>query len=152
MKSTKAHDYGIILMIALAKQWYISSDIVRKKGVFMARSIFCAQTGVPSPFMSKIAQLLQAKNLIAIRQGSAGGFVLTKNPEEISLYDVYVACNLGEISIMPCVKIDGECVAQKNCDVRTMWTMVNKGIEDIMKGIKFSDIAATSNLPNLKKD
>lgn len=45
---------------------------------------------IPSPFLGKIMQSLARDGILKSTKGPNGGFILGKNPEEISLYDIVV--------------------------------------------------------------
>ena len=45
-------------------------------------------TQVPAPYLSKVMQGLVRANLVASKRGLHGGFVLTKEPSELSILEV----------------------------------------------------------------
>jgi Rrf2 family protein len=46
------------------------------------------QTEVPAPYLAKLMQSLVRSGLVNSRRGLHGGFVLAKNPQEITIWDV----------------------------------------------------------------
>lgn len=46
------------------------------------------ELGIPSPFLSKILQVLVKHRILTSTKGPNGGFGIGPNPEEISLYDI----------------------------------------------------------------
>lgn len=45
-------------------------------------------TAVPSPYLSKLMQLLVHGGIVNSQRGPHGGFVLSKDPSELTVYDV----------------------------------------------------------------
>lgn len=45
-------------------------------------------TKVPSPYLSKVLQALQRHGIVTVKRGLHGGYHLTKDPSDLSLYDV----------------------------------------------------------------
>lgn len=80
---------------------YLASH--RNEGPILSKTI-SDDMGIPRNFLSKILHRLVQTGLINSIRGTKGGFVLAKNPEEISLRDVvgefmrldqYEKCFLG---------------------------------------------------------
>jgi Rrf2 family transcriptional regulator, nitric oxide-sensitive transcriptional repressor len=45
-------------------------------------------TKVPSPYLSKVLQSLQRQGIVTVKRGLHGGYVLTKSPQDLTLYEV----------------------------------------------------------------
>jgi Rrf2 family protein len=45
-------------------------------------------TKVPSPYLSKVLQALQKHGIVTVKRGLHGGYHLTKDPKDLSLYEV----------------------------------------------------------------
>jgi Rrf2 family protein len=45
-------------------------------------------TQVPSAYLSKVLQTLTRDGLVAVKRGVSGGYLLSKSPDEMTIYDV----------------------------------------------------------------
>lgn len=61
-------------------------------GIVVSRQEIADAEEIPTHFLAKILQDLSKRGLIDIRQGSRGGPVLIKSPDEITLLDVLEIC------------------------------------------------------------
>lgn len=48
-------------------------------------------TKVPPPYLSKVLQSLQKQKIVVVKRGLRGGYLLSKQPHELSLYEVVQA-------------------------------------------------------------
>jgi Rrf2 family iron-sulfur cluster assembly transcriptional regulator len=87
MRLTRAAEYAIRCIIYLAKQG---------RGVLANKNDIAERAEIPPHFLAKIGQDLAKAGLIEIRQGARGGFVLLKEPRDITLLEV-VETMIGEI-------------------------------------------------------
>jgi Rrf2 family protein len=89
-------------------------------GVQVSKQEIAGRTDIPTHFLAKIVQDLARANLIAIKQGSKGGYSLLKDPAKISLLEV-VEVMIGEICLNDCVGRPRSCRASKSCSVHRVW-------------------------------
>jgi Rrf2 family transcriptional regulator, nitric oxide-sensitive transcriptional repressor len=47
-----------------------------------------AVTQVPAPYLSKVLQTLARDGLVVVKRGVSGGFLLSKTPREVTIFDV----------------------------------------------------------------
>lgn len=59
-------------------------------------------TKVPQGYLAKIMQALAKRSLVHSQRGLGGGFILTREPGEISVYDVLVAADTPPQRIHEC--------------------------------------------------
>ena len=76
---TRASEYAIRCVLFLA---------TRDQDEVVSRRTISREMGIPTQFLSKIAQRLARVGLIEIRQGAKGGYLLARRPEDISLLEV----------------------------------------------------------------
>lgn len=108
---TRAGEYAVRCMVYLAH---------KGEGVLVSKQEIAERTQIPAHFLAKIAQDLARAHMIAIKQGAKGGYVLLKDPEQISLLEV-VEVMIGEISLNDCVAQPGTCTASRSCSVHKVW-------------------------------
>lgn len=118
-----ATDYAIRIILYLSA----NQDVVTSKEL-------SENLGIPQSFVFKITNKLKKKNLISNSVGMKGGFLLTCQPEEISLYQII---NLMEstMQLNRCLEEDHYCSrdAIQTCPVRKFYVALQKEIEDSLK-------------------
>lgn len=97
MKRIKQEDFAVLLMSELAKHY-------GKKLVSLSE--VAATHGVSVLFLKKIARLLRSAGLVVSKEGTAGGYALSKAPNVITVWDVLRAASGREdtrsLSKSPC--------------------------------------------------
>lgn len=88
------------------------------------------------------APLRKAKLIISIR-GAQGGYVLSREPEKITIADIMDVLE-GPIEISECIDNDN-CDNIDCCATRTVWGKIKKSIDDVMNSITLQDIVDDYN-------
>ncbi len=130
MRLTRASEYAIRCMIYLSRQG---------QGVLTSRQEIAAQADIPIHFLAKIAQDLARAGLIEIRQGAKGGFILSKNPETITLLEV-VETMIGEIYLNDCIARPSDCKASYHCAVHRVWLDARDQLRDTLRRVTFDQL------------
>lgn len=142
MRLTRAAEYAIRCMIYLSRQG---------QGILTSRQEIAEQADIPTHFLAKIAQDLAKADLIEIRQGSRGGFVLRKNPADITLLEV-VETMIGEISLNDCVARPGGCKVSYHCAVHRIWLDARDHLRKTLREVSFDQlITDASCIPPYQK-
>jgi len=80
MNLTAKNEYACLAMLELAQR-YDSQQPLQVR-------LIAEQHGIPSPFLVQILQELKRAGLVSSTRGAAGGYQLTRPPQEITLADV----------------------------------------------------------------
>lgn len=96
MLITRETDYAIRTIRALAC-----------KKVLTIKHI-CDREQIPLQFTYKILKKLSKANIIRIIRGASGGYELSADLHQISLYDLVIAVN-GDLALNACNRPDYEC-------------------------------------------
>ena len=91
-------------------------------------------------YLDQIIASLKASGLIANSGGRMSGYILSKNPEEINVYDVYKAFQ-HELMIIDCLKGEGNCSREGKCATREFWGGLNNLIVDYLESTNLKDLA-----------
>jgi Rrf2 family protein len=131
MKFNTKTRYGIRTMIELAMHW-------NSRGVF--QKDISERQEISLKYLDQIIASLKASGLIVKSNGRMSGYVLTKDPERISVYDVYKAFE-PELAIIDCLAGEGICKRDRLCAVREFWNELNKIIVEYLESTKLIDLA-----------
>ena len=130
MRLTRAAEYAVRCMVYLAQQG---------KGVLAGRQKIAGYADIPPHFLAKIAQDLARAGFIEIRQGARGGFVLLKDPKNITLLEV-VETMIGEIYLNDCVANPGSCKASTSCSVNKVWMRARDQLRETLGQVTFDQL------------
>jgi Rrf2 family protein len=130
MRLTRAAEYAIRCITYLARQG---------KGVLACKKDIAELAEIPPHFLSKIAQDLAKAELIEIRQGAKGGFILLKDPKDITLLAV-VETMIGEIYLNDCVARPSSCNALSACGVHKVWITAREQLRDTLRKATFDQL------------
>lgn len=130
MRLTRAGEYAVRCVIYLA---------ISGRDVLVSRKEIAEKAHIPAQFLAKIAQELAKAGLIDIRQGVRGGFILIKDPSEITLLDV-VETMIGEIYLNDCVCRPGSCQASPTCSVHRVWEAARDQLRNTLNSVTFASL------------
>src|SRR5947207_8191296 len=130
LKLTKKADYGLMAMKHLAER--------APKGSCSAKDVAEAY-GIPQEALAKILQRLAKGGLLRSQHGINGGYMLARDPNTISAFEVIQAID-GPLFITSCVTVRGECDQTDRCTIREPLRKVNESIEQVLRRIKISDM------------
>jgi FeS assembly SUF system regulator len=83
--------------------------------------------GISAPLMAKVLQRLARSGLVEARQGSGGGYLLARDPAQITALDVVRSID-GPLAIASCFSAQGVCEQSLTCTVREPLRQVNESI------------------------
>jgi Rrf2 family protein len=127
MKATKKSQYALRAMIILSK----------KKKKTTSLRVIAEKENIPAFYLEKVFSMLEKSNLVESKRGVSGGYFLSREPEKITLKDIFDA--VGEsVRVVDC--FDGKCSRSGNCEASKAWTKVNKKMEETLSLIKLSDL------------
>lgn len=92
-------------------------------------------------YLDYIIHALKVSGMIANAKGKKSGYVLTRNPSEITMFDIHNAFEPG-ICIVDCLSKDMNCLRGRKCAVRFFWNELNSIIIDYLKKTTLSDLIA----------
>jgi len=122
LKLTKKADYGLIAMRHLAEH----ADL----GACSAKDL-AEMYSIPQEALAKILQRLTKTRLLTSQYGTNGGYVLARNPRQISAFDVIRAIE-GPLFITSCSSATEDCEQSDRCTVRGPLAKVSRSIEEVL--------------------
>ncbi len=118
-------------MIELAMHW--NSGGVYQKDI-------SERQGISFKYLDQIIASLKTSGLVVNSSGRMSGYILSKDPEEISVYDVYKAFE-HELAIFDCLTREGICKRDRTCAARDFWNDLNNIIIEYLESTKLIDLA-----------
>ncbi|RJP18342.1 MAG: Rrf2 family transcriptional regulator [Candidatus Abyssobacteria bacterium SURF_5] len=134
MQITRAAEYAIRGVLYLSLQ---------AEGSVCLLGEISERQQIPPSFLSKIFQNLARAGIVSSSRGTGGGFMLIKDPRDISLLDVVEAIE-GPISLNMCLGNGQMCEQRPTCAVHSVWRDAQNHLLDLLKKKSFFDLAETS--------
>ena len=131
---TRRGDYVVRSALALARAF--PSGQPRK-----IREVV-AEMAVPPTFASQILADLVRAGLATSKAGRAGGYSLTRAPEDISLLEV-VEAGEGPVRAERCALGDGPCRWDRVCPLHDTWSAATAAFRASLAGASLADLAAS---------
>ncbi|MFA5859702.1 MAG: Rrf2 family transcriptional regulator [Elusimicrobiota bacterium] len=122
--TTKGH-YGIRAMMELAVRY--NNGPVQQKDISRHQEI-------PYKYLERIMNLLTLSGLVRSMRGHGGGFVLSKPPEGITLFQILEATE-GSLVPMECLVNSSVCARYNKCVVHDVWSEWAKASERILNRV-----------------
>ena len=124
LKLTKKADYGLIAVRHLAEH----ADL----GACSAKDL-AEMYGIPQEALAKILQRLVKSKLLVSQHGTNGGYVLSRDPRQISALEVIQAIE-GTPFMTSCRSAKG-CGTSSKCTVREPLQKVGRAIESVLSNL-----------------
>ncbi len=130
IKLSKLSDYAIVVLSILA----------REQGRLMTAAGLSSASGIPEPTVAKVLKLLSKESVITSTRGVNGGYMLERDPTQISVTELITALE-GPIALTACVEgSDDECGIESICPMSGKWQKVNATIKTALDGLPLSDL------------
>ncbi len=124
MVITRATEYAVRTIIFLAQQ--PKDEIVLKKDI-------CRTQEVTPAFLTKILQPLIKGGIVNSQRGVGGGFLLAKDPEDITMLDILQA-EEGQLRLNHCLVDPDFCHREPYCSAHEAWCTVQNTMADALEG------------------
>lgn len=93
--------------------------------------------GLSLKYLDHIFTVLKTKGIIRKTKAKKGGYMLARNPKDITLYDIIYA--LEGISRIECLEDTRLCPRVDFCGARVVWDRLNVKISNVLKNITLED-------------
>ena len=90
-------------------------------------------------YLDQILSALKASGIVAKAGGRKSGYVLTRKPSEITVYDVHNAFEPG-ICVIDCLAMNISCEREKSCALKGFWGDLNNQIIRYFKSKTIQDL------------
>ncbi len=130
MVITRATEYAVRTVIFLAQQ--PKNDIVLKKDI-------CRTQEVTPAFLTKILQPLIKAGIVNSQRGVGGGFLLAKDPSEITMLDILQA-EEGQLKLNHCLVDANFCNRDSYCSAHEVWHDAQHEMAEVLKRHNIADL------------
>lgn len=109
---------------------------------------------ISGKYLEQVVGTLRKSGLIISRKGVRGGYLLSRSPEEINLWEIITALD-SHTTLVDCVLEPGICDRSGDCLTRSIWKLLSARMEEFWSSFKLSDLLKTMretgdvNLQNL---
>ena len=134
MKFTTKTEYGLVCLVYMVRHGSLNpvtvTDIVRDEQY-------------PSAYIEKILQSLRVAGIVSSRQGSQGGYTLTRTPEMITLKEIVSALEGGLFDVFcePEVRKNITCTHHELCGLKPVWHLTQKTLSRLYEQVTLKMIA-----------
>lgn len=135
--STRAR-YGLRAMIELAINYNPHTPITLK--------CISEKQGIPEGYLEQLMTLLRRRSLVRSIRGPQGGYLLTRNPCEITAGDV-VRCLDGPLSPTNCAsEVDPViCMHLEQCVTNNLWNRIRIAVANELDNTTLKDLCEDLN-------
>jgi Rrf2 family protein len=132
MRLTAKSEYGLLAMIELAARY--------GDGPASAREI-AELRGIPARFLEQLFVALRRAELVTAIRGARGGFVLARDPEQITTLDVVEALE-GPLTASVCDTDRGmECGHAGTCAAAPVWARATRALREVFASTSLAELA-----------
>lgn len=124
--------YGLKAMFQLAL-YYGEGPIALKQ--------IADEQNLSESYLEQLFSALRKEGLIKSVRGAQGGYMLSKEPENITVGEI-IRCLEGSIAPSDCVlESDGfTCTNENKCVTKTVWMKIKDSIDNVIDGITLQDM------------
>ncbi|MBN1958524.1 MAG: Rrf2 family transcriptional regulator [Desulfuromonadales bacterium] len=130
MVITRATEYAVRTVIFLAQQ--PKNEIVLKKDI-------CRTQEVTPAFLTKILQPLIKVGIVTSQRGVGGGFLLARDPNEITLLDILQA-EEGQLKLNHCLVDTDVCHRDAYCSAHEVWHEAQTEMAQVLNRYSIADL------------
>lgn len=144
MKLSTKGRYGVKAMLDLA--------LHSSEGQISLKSIAERQE-ISENYLEQLFATLRKASLVKSIRGSQGGYILSEDPEKITVGAILRALE-GSLAPVDCVTEDdpGKCCRSEACVTRMIWEKIRDGVNSVVDSISLQDLMEEHNKLNEKSD
>jgi Rrf2 family protein len=132
MKISTKGRYGLRAMLDLATH---GAD-----GTPVYLSDIAKRQGLSEKYLEHIFSSLHKAGLVKALRGRKGGYLLTKQPDEININEIITVLE-GPCSLVDCVTDANSCPKTDTCVTREVWSLLGTKIEEVLTGYTLAALA-----------
>ena len=132
MNLTSRSRYALKIMLDLAR--YRNEPLVKRQDIVRRQ-------GVPAKYLDQILVRLRRDGLVDSIRGRSGGYRISRDPVEISIWQIFRAVEDG-IYPVECVDEHAGCVYQAGCVSNEPWQVIFQSMRVVLEEMNLSEFEA----------
>ncbi len=133
MKMSTRTRYGFRFMVFLAAN--------QEEGKRIQIHKVASQEDISEKYLEQIVTSLKQKRLVNVQRGPRGGYTLTRDPSEITAFEIMSALE-GDSMLVDCPGLVDDCRRKETCSMSVFWQDFSDHIENFLKGKTLDAIAS----------
>lgn len=129
MKLSTKSRYGIKALVELAIQHGEGPVSIKTIG---------EKWNISEYYLEQLFATLRKAGLIQSIRGAQGGYILAKEPKDISVYDLIETLE-GPVEISTCLT-EEKCDNIGGCPTRILWKKIKQSIDEVTKSVSLQDM------------
>ncbi len=131
MRVSTRSRYGINAVYELAKNY---------QGETIAIKTISERQKIPMQYLEQLIVKLRKAGIVNSQRGAKGGYMLAKNPSEITAWDI-INCLEGDFAPVHCKSYaTKKCEHEDDCAGKFIWEKVNYAVMQAVENITFKDL------------
>jgi len=130
MRISMKTDYGLIALKHMAAQ--------KGNGLVNAKEL-AGMFNLPPNLLAKILQSLSQSGIIEAQKGSGGGYRIARNPEDITLTEIFESIE-GPVHMIMCSSDSGNCSVEDSCTIRNGLITLEQKFAEFFDSVTLSDV------------
>ena len=106
-------------------------EIARHGGVPVAVKVISDSQRISLKYLENLMKDLKKHHLVKSFRGVDGGYVLTRDPGQVTILDIYNAVE-GEVEMVECVTDAASCDFIDQCPTNTVWKGLSVVVRDYL--------------------
>lgn len=133
MRITARTEYGLAVMLELA-QAGVNTPVSSRE--------LAERTRIPKPFLDQVLVALRKAGLIRSARGPSGGYVVARDPRELSVHQVIESIEGGTQSLS-CVPGGSDAPTRRvpaRRSLAALWSRVDSSVTDLLRSVRLSQL------------
>lgn len=132
MKITSKSHYGVQVMADLAKGWGQGP---------LPLSVIAQSERIPHDYLEQLMIPLRRYGLVKAQRGTRGGYLLSRQPEKITIGEIIQALE-GEMAPVACVSKTGKiiCPTEKFCQSKKVWEKIQTNVLAALNSVNLKEV------------
>jgi len=131
MLLTRASEYALLAL-----------NLIQKSDSPLSVDTISQELNLPKSFLAKLLQTLAKEGILASRRGITGGFVLAKEPNDITMIDIIYAAEGKRVTVFDCDHYADSCPFGKigTCSISPFLANFQTRIDDFLSELTLQEI------------
>lgn len=138
MKLSTRGRYGVRALLELAGGY---------KGGPIPINKLAERQEISAKYLEQLLIPLKAAGLVNSVRGARGGYVLARDPSQVTLYDI-VSVLEGPVVVVDCVENPESCDRVGGCVVHLLWDEMSRLMREFLVGISLASLVERSRTEN----